>query len=103
MNAHRLFCGLTRMAARAPRYDDEQLGVNFFRTQLADARLEGLTLSRTFFGRSEIRGVSFRGTDLSQFPAAMLNWTAQRLKMGTWTHASTGLVQVREHAKRKQF
>ncbi|MFN7139646.1 MAG: pentapeptide repeat-containing protein, partial [Limisphaerales bacterium] len=34
--------------------------------QLADARLEGLTLPRTFFGRSEIRGVSFRGTDLSE-------------------------------------
>ena len=56
---------------RAPRHDDEQLGVGFFRTQLADARLDGLTLSRTYFGRSEIRGVSFRGTDLSESTA---NW-----------------------------
>jgi len=57
---------LPELPGRAPRYDDQQLGVSFFRTQLADARLEGLTLPRTFIGRSEIRGVSFRGTDLSE-------------------------------------
>jgi BTB/POZ domain-containing protein KCTD9 len=57
---------LPELPQRAPRYDDEQLGVSFFRTRLADARLDGLTLPRTFFGRSEIRGVSFRGTDLSE-------------------------------------
>ena len=51
---------------RAPRFDDEVLGVEFFRTQLADAKLENLTLPRTFLGRSEIRAVSFRGTDLSE-------------------------------------
>lgn len=60
---------LPELPARAPRYDDEDLGVSFFRTELADARLEGLTLPRTFFGRSEIRGVSFKGTDLSQSTA----------------------------------
>ena len=49
-----------------PRHDDEVLGVEFFRTQLADAKLENLTLPRTFFGRSEIRAVSFRGTDLGE-------------------------------------
>ena len=43
--------------------------MSFFWTELADARLEGLTLPRTFFGRSEIRGVSFRGSDLSQSTA----------------------------------
>jgi uncharacterized protein YjbI with pentapeptide repeats len=59
------------MPARPPRYDDEVLGVGFFRTLLADAKLEGLTLPRTFFGRSEIRSVSFRGTDLSESTA---NW-----------------------------
>ena len=57
---------LPELPERAPRHDDEQLGVSFFRTQLANARLENLTLPRTFFGRSEIREVSFRGTDLSQ-------------------------------------
>jgi uncharacterized protein YjbI with pentapeptide repeats len=56
---------------RPPRYDDEVLGVGFFRTQLADANLDGLTLPRTFFGRSEIRGVSFRDTDISESTA---NW-----------------------------
>jgi uncharacterized protein YjbI with pentapeptide repeats len=54
-----------------PRYDDEALGVSFFRTLLADARLENLTLPRTFFGRSEIRATSFRGTDLSE---SVANW-----------------------------
>jgi hypothetical protein len=49
-----------------PRYDDEVLGVSFFRTMLTDAKLEHLTLPRTFFGRSEIRATSFRDTDLSE-------------------------------------
>ncbi len=39
--------------------------------RLADADLGGLTLPRAFFGRSEIRSVSFRGTDLSESAA---NW-----------------------------
>ncbi len=60
---------LPELPPRAPRYDDGQLGVSFFRTRLAGARLEGLTLPRTFFGRSEIRGVSFKSTDLSQSTA----------------------------------
>ena len=54
-----------------PRYDDEMLDVSFFRTELADTKLEHLTLPHTFFGRSEIRGVSFRDTDLSESTA---NW-----------------------------
>jgi len=50
-----------------PQYDDpEPLGVNFFRTRLENERLENMTLQRTFFGRSEIVGVSFKNTDLSQ-------------------------------------
>ena len=56
---------------RPPRHDDEVLGVSFFRTMLADAKLEHLTLPRTFFGRSEIRATSFRDTDLSESTA---NW-----------------------------
>jgi uncharacterized protein YjbI with pentapeptide repeats len=56
---------------RPPRHDDENLGVSFFRTQLADAKLDNLTLPRTFIARSEIRGVSFCGTDLSESTA---NW-----------------------------
>src|SRR5712692_375206 len=62
---------LPPLPERAPRHDDKQLGVSFFRTQIADVTLDGLTLPRTFFARSEIRGVSFRGTDLSESTA---NW-----------------------------
>jgi BTB/POZ domain-containing protein KCTD9 len=54
-----------------PRHDEQQLGVSFFRTRLANESLDGLTLPRTFFGRSEIRSVSFCGTDLSESTA---NW-----------------------------
>lgn len=59
------------LPARSPRHDDEQLGVSFFRTCLVDVTLDHLTLPRSFFGRSEIRNVSFRGTDLSESTA---NW-----------------------------
>lgn len=60
------------MPEQSPRCDDEgPLGVNFFRTELADAGLEHLSLPRTFFGRSEIRDVSFRDSDLSESTA---NW-----------------------------
>jgi uncharacterized protein YjbI with pentapeptide repeats len=54
-----------------PHHDDEAPGVQFFRTMLADAKLENLTLPRTFFSRSEIRATSFRDTDLSESTA---NW-----------------------------
>jgi len=40
--------------------------VEFFRTRVSDDKFENLTLPRTFFGRSEIRDMSFRGTDLSE-------------------------------------
>jgi len=51
---------------RPPRYDDEVLGVSFFRTELADTKLEHLTLPHTFFGRSEIRGSRF---EIPTFPS----------------------------------
>ena len=52
---------------RVPQYDDsDPLGVRFFRTRVENDRLENLTLTRTFFGRSEILKVSFRNTDLSE-------------------------------------
>jgi uncharacterized protein YjbI with pentapeptide repeats len=62
---------LPALPERSPRHDDEQLGVSFFRARLGDVALDNLTLPRTFFGRSEIRGVSFQGTDLSESTA---NW-----------------------------
>ena len=52
---------------RMPRFDDpEPLGVNFFRTQIENARLENLTLARTFFGRSMFVDVSFKNSDVSE-------------------------------------
>ena len=58
---------LPPLPERMPRHDDvEPLGVSFFRTLLADVKLENLTLPRTFFGRSEVRDVSFRNTDLAE-------------------------------------
>lgn len=52
---------------RMPAYDDEgDAGVCFFRTHLEDADLAGLTLPRTFFGRSLVARCSWVGTDLSE-------------------------------------
>lgn len=55
------------LPARMPRYDDEEpLGVNFFRMVVERADLSGLTLPRTFVGRSELNAVSFENADLSE-------------------------------------
>lgn len=59
------------LPGRMPRQDDELMGVSFFRTRLADAKVENMTLPRTYFGRSEIAATSFQGTDLSESRA---NW-----------------------------
>jgi len=49
-----------------PRYDDDEpLGVQFFRS-LVDGDHSGLTLPRTYFGRSEIKDASFFNTDLRE-------------------------------------
>jgi BTB/POZ domain-containing protein KCTD9 len=51
---------------RKPRQDDDEpLGLSFFRTRVT-GDFSGLTLPRTFFGRSEISEASFRGTDLHE-------------------------------------
>jgi len=60
------------LPSQSPRLDDEEpFGLRFFRTELSEAKLDELTLPRTFFGRSEAREVSFCGTDLSESAA---NW-----------------------------
>ena len=53
---------------RLPRHDDESpLGFSVFRTRLDDTLdLSNLSLPRSFFGRSEIKRVSFRNTDLHE-------------------------------------
>jgi len=53
------------MPERMPRHDEEPSGVSFFRTSV-EGDLSGLTLPRTFFGRSEIARASFRGTQLRE-------------------------------------
>jgi len=55
------------MPERMPRYDDEQLGVSFFRTFVGEHDdLSNLTLPRTYFGRSEINDALFCNTDLTE-------------------------------------
>lgn len=54
---------------KPPRHDDRGNGVRFFNAVLAKVKLERLTLPRTFLGRSEFRGVSFKGSDLSESTA----------------------------------
>ncbi|GMV24445.1 MAG: hypothetical protein AMXMBFR58_04760 [Phycisphaerae bacterium] len=56
------------MPARMPRHDDpEPLGVSFFRTELAGQHfVPGLSLPRTFFGRSTITQCEFLDFDLTE-------------------------------------
>jgi uncharacterized protein YjbI with pentapeptide repeats len=54
----------TAPPAQRPRFDDDALGVQFFRTRVEDADFSNLTIPGTFFGRSEILRTSFRSTDL---------------------------------------
>ena len=59
--------GIPPMPERMPRYDDEQLGVSFFRTFIGEHdELSNLTLPRTYFGRSEINDALFCNTDLTE-------------------------------------
>jgi BTB/POZ domain-containing protein KCTD9 len=52
---------------RLPQYDDEVLGLEFFRTNISDgADFSNLTLPRTFFGKSEISNANFRNADLTE-------------------------------------
>lgn len=54
------------MPARKPRYDDgEPFGLSFLRARV-EGDLGGLTMPRTYFGRSEIAGASLRNTDLRE-------------------------------------
>lgn len=62
---------IPKLPEQPPQYDDEILGVEFFRTIVEDGRFENLTLPRTYFGRSEIRNSSFAGSDLTE---SVANW-----------------------------
>src|SRR5687768_2924343 len=55
------------MPSRRPRHDDEEpLGVNFYKSGIEDANVSGLTMPRTFVGRSELVRVAFVDTDLKE-------------------------------------
>lgn len=49
-----------------PLYDDESLGVSFFRTFVGEGDLENMSLPRTYFARSTVGPLSFKNTDLSE-------------------------------------
>jgi uncharacterized protein YjbI with pentapeptide repeats len=62
------------LPTKPPAYDDEILGVEFFRTWLngkEGADFQNLTLTRTYFSRSQISDISFFNTDLSE---SVANW-----------------------------
>jgi uncharacterized protein YjbI with pentapeptide repeats len=58
--------------SRPPRHDDEELGPSIFRMLVEDVALEDLTLPGLYVGRSELRRVSFRGSDLH---LSAINWS----------------------------
>ena len=58
---------LDRLRQDYASFVDDSAGVEFYRTFVGDGDdLSGLTLPKTFFGRSEINDCSFANTDLSE-------------------------------------
>ncbi len=58
---------LDRLRKDYAAFVDDSEGVEFFRTFVGDGDdLSGLSLPKTFFGRSEIHDCSFANTDLSE-------------------------------------
>ena len=55
-----------------PRHDDENPGPSMFRILVEDVSLAGLTLPGLYVARSELRRVSFRGSDLR---LSAFNWS----------------------------
>lgn len=52
---------------KMPAYDDEEpLGVSIRRTEFRRVDLSGLTLPRTYIGRSVLNAVQFKNTELSE-------------------------------------
>jgi len=62
---------IPQIPEQPPKYDDEVLGLSFFRTWVEDAKLENLTIPRTYFSRSKISRTSFIGTDMTE---SVANW-----------------------------
>jgi uncharacterized protein YjbI with pentapeptide repeats len=58
--------------SRPPRHDDEELGPSIFRLLLEDVKLEDLTVPGLYVAHSELRRISFCGSDLH---LSAVNWT----------------------------
>jgi len=58
--------------SRPPRHDDEELGPSIFRLSLEDVDLTNLCLPGLYVGRSELRRISFAGSDLH---FSTFNWS----------------------------
>jgi uncharacterized protein YjbI with pentapeptide repeats len=46
-------------------YEEEPIGLSFFRVERRDKNLSDLTMPRTYIGRSEFSSVTFNNSDLS--------------------------------------
>ena len=57
-----------------PSFDDDILGLSFFRTNVSNEEFDCLTIPRTFFGRSEIKAVTFDYSDLSESRMCWNEW-----------------------------
>lgn len=58
--------GRPLIPAQMPSYDDEELGLSYYKSGQEDVDRGGLTMPRTYFGRSGFYRVRFAGTDLSE-------------------------------------
>ncbi|HEY9713800.1 MAG TPA: pentapeptide repeat-containing protein [Chroococcales cyanobacterium] len=50
---------------KMPRFDDEELGFQFFKEFAEHLNLDNLSLPKTYVGRSELKLITFINTDLS--------------------------------------
>lgn len=58
--------------SRPPRHDDDDFGPSIFRMLLEDVDLANLTVPGLYVGRSQLRRISFRDSDLH---LSALNWS----------------------------
>lgn len=67
-----IFGELRPLVTRLPRFDDDPPGPSIFRSLVEDAYLKKLTMPGLFIGRSELRNVSFAGSNLR---LSVMNWS----------------------------
>lgn len=62
------------LPAKMPSVSDTELGLRFFRTCVSNEQFDDLTIPRTFYGRSEIKSVTFECSDLSESRMCWNDW-----------------------------